>query len=69
MKPIHLAAMVAPSGEVSAACFIRPKPIDLTLETWALVPESVTCAACRETERFAEDFVRAALHRKAQEGK
>lgn len=46
-KPIHLARQVGPSGDVSAACYARPRAIDLTRAGWTLRHEAVTCPRCK----------------------
>ncbi len=48
-RTVHLASKIAQTGDVSAACFERPAPIDMTRETWTLDPTAVTCEACKNS--------------------
>ena len=57
MRKHHLAALIAPDGSVSAACFTRPKPIDMrpeSVETWTTDALAVSCEACKQTPRYLE---------------
>ena len=47
-KIIHRANKLAPSGDVSALCFKRPRAIILNIASWALEDERVTCPRCLE---------------------
>lgn len=47
-KPYHLAHLMTERGDVSALCFDRPRPIDLTRASWTIRPEAVTCPKCRK---------------------
>lgn len=46
---VHMAAAVNGAGGVSAACFVKPRAIDLVRATWTLRPDAVTCPRCRRT--------------------
>jgi hypothetical protein len=50
----HFAALIGPTGAVSAACFKKPHAINLKRESWSNRPGAVTCAGCRMTELFAK---------------
>ncbi len=45
-KRIHLADKIASDGRVSAACFVRPRAINLKVATWTLDPSRVNCQSC-----------------------
>ena len=45
-RVVHRAKMIAPNGDVSALCFARPHPIDLSQATWTNRDEAVTCPKC-----------------------
>ena len=45
-KIIHRANKLAPSGDVSALCFKRPRSINLKVSTWTLHDRFVTCPKC-----------------------
>lgn len=52
MKVVHLAALISEHGGVSAACFNRPRKIDLAKELWTICVELVSCDKCKATDRF-----------------
>lgn len=43
---VHLAGAVTPSGDVSAVCFKKPRPIDMKQATWTTSTDLVTCERC-----------------------
>ena len=45
-KIYHRAGKIRPDGAVSARCFKRPRPIDLSKASWTFRPEAVTCPKC-----------------------
>lgn len=45
-KPVHMAGKMRDDGAVSAKCFNKPRPIDLSKASWTLRPEAVTCKRC-----------------------
>ena len=47
-KSLHLAGGVREDGSVSAACFAKPRAIDLKRASWTLRPDAVTCPECRK---------------------
>ena len=51
MKKIHRAALIAPTGAVSARCFRRPRAIRLSQASWTIRDEAVTCKRCLEIAR------------------
>ena len=51
-KICHLAGKIAPDGRVSALCFKKPRAIDLSLATWTLLRNAVTCPKCRALPNF-----------------
>lgn len=53
-KLTHMAGAVREDGNVSALCFQRPRPIDLTKATWTLREEAVTCPRCRKAMKVPE---------------
>lgn len=46
MRRVHKAKLVRSDGRVSALCFRRPRPIDLSRASWTLRWSAVTCPAC-----------------------
>ena len=47
-KVRHFASKVNDVGQVSALCFDPPKPIRLSVATWVLQAQHVTCRKCRK---------------------
>ena len=45
-KPVHRATMLDNRGNASAACFARPRPIDLRRASWTICDDAVTCPKC-----------------------
>ncbi len=45
-KRVHKAGKCDDRGNVSALCYLRPRPIDLRYATWTLRDEAVTCEGC-----------------------
>jgi len=46
-KITHKAKHMTEAGDVSPLCRAkRPRPIDLTVETWTLLDAQVTCSKC-----------------------
>ncbi len=45
-RPVHMASLLNPNGDVSALCFAKPRPINLRVATWTNRREAVTCAVC-----------------------
>ncbi len=43
---VHRATMLDNRGNASAACFARPRPIDLRRASWTIRDEAVTCPKC-----------------------
>lgn len=46
-KPVHLAKLIAPNGNVSPACATTPRMLNLKRETWTIREEAVTCKKCK----------------------
>ncbi len=46
-RTVHLAGKIAEDGGVSARCFVRPRKIDMSRETWTTDPVAVTCPGCK----------------------
>lgn len=46
-KTIHMAGKINTEGEVSALCYVKPRPIDLAKASWTVRAEAVTCRKCR----------------------
>lgn len=50
-RAYHMAALWAldGSGNVSALCYAKPHPIDMTKrQSWTIRPEAVTCPKCKK---------------------
>lgn len=47
-KIYHRAKKMNALGQVSALCFVRPRPIDLKRASWTLRDEDTTCPKCRK---------------------
>jgi hypothetical protein len=47
-KIVHKAGKINENGHVSALCFRKPRPIDLTRASWTLVDKFVTCGHCKQ---------------------
>lgn len=45
-KAVHRGKLVDEHGNVSALCYARPRPIDLSKATWTNRDEAVTCRRC-----------------------
>lgn len=45
-KIYHRAKYLNAEGQVSALCYKRKRPIDLTRESWALTDKGVNCPKC-----------------------
>lgn len=45
-KLYHRASKIHDDGKVSALCFARPRPIDLSRASWTIRDEAVTCPRC-----------------------
>lgn len=54
-KPVHHAKHVNQNGDVSALCFEKPRPIDLSKATWTNRAEAVTCKKCMARQEMAVD--------------
>lgn len=44
-KKYHMAHLMSEKG-VSALCFTRPRPINLSVALWTIREEAVTCSKC-----------------------
>lgn len=49
LKPYtrHMASKVAPNGDVSALCFVKPRAINYLRSTWTSREDAVTCRKCK----------------------
>jgi hypothetical protein len=47
VKPVHMAKLVSPEGDISPLCAKAPRAIDLRKATWTNRPEAVTCRRCK----------------------
>jgi hypothetical protein len=54
-KIIHRAAKISGDGSVSALCFSKPHPIDLSMASWTQRDEAVTCPRCLFVMRDSRD--------------
>lgn len=44
---VHFASKWNQRGGVSALCFARPRSIRLSISTWTICPQFVTCQKCK----------------------
>ena len=52
----HSADKINQSGGVSALCFKKPRAISLSVATWTIVDEQVTCRKCLNIMELARDL-------------
>lgn len=54
-KKYHCGHLMREDGSVSALCFKRPRPIDLSKALWTNRDEAVTCQRCLRAMRQKKD--------------
>jgi len=53
VKIVHRAAHVTSDGRVSAICYKKPRAIDLSVASWTIRDEAVTCPKCKRIVQAA----------------
>jgi hypothetical protein len=45
-RPVHLAKLILPEGDISPLCASKPRKLNLSVELWTNRAEAVTCKKC-----------------------